>query len=123
MGKLPNLRGTFRRTTTDDTVNQVSITTAEDSKTDPVNVEDGPAGKDAAELQSEVPGEDLQHGVQDVEAITLSWSKASLIAIFLKYAFFYTLVRSSIIIAMLMLMFPQYLVTVLCQCIPIIYYV
>jgi hypothetical protein len=36
--------------------------------------------------ESERPGEDLQRGVQHVEAVTLTWSKASLIAVFLKYS-------------------------------------
>lgn len=36
------------------------------------------------ELHPELPSQDIQRGVQDVEAITLSWSKASLIAVFAK---------------------------------------
>lgn len=32
-----------------------------------------------------VPAEPLQVGVQDVEAITMSWSKGTLIAVFIKY--------------------------------------
>lgn len=35
--------------------------------------------------QSDLPNEETQRGVQDIEAVTLSWSKASLIAVFLKY--------------------------------------
>ncbi len=31
------------------------------------------------------PGDDLQRGVQQVEAVTLSWSKATLIGVFIKY--------------------------------------
>jgi hypothetical protein len=34
--------------------------------------------------QPDHPGEDLQRGVQRVEAVTLAWSKASLIAVFFK---------------------------------------
>ncbi|KAH8690735.1 major facilitator superfamily domain-containing protein [Talaromyces proteolyticus] len=34
------------------------------------------------EVQPELPSNDLQRGVRDVEAVTLSWSKASLIAVF-----------------------------------------
>lgn len=33
----------------------------------------------------ELPDLDAQRGVQDVEAITLSWSRNALIAVFLKY--------------------------------------
>ncbi len=31
------------------------------------------------------PDDDLQRGVQQVEAVTLSWSKATLIGVFIKY--------------------------------------
>jgi hypothetical protein len=31
------------------------------------------------------PKEDTQHGVKHVEAVTLTWTKASLIAVFAKY--------------------------------------
>lgn len=85
MGKLPSFRNTFRRTTTNDTINQVATAPAEENKTGPATVEGGPASKEAGDLQEELPGEDLQRGVQDVEAVTLSWSKASLIAVFAKY--------------------------------------
>jgi hypothetical protein len=85
MGKLPSFRNTFRRTTTDDTINQVATAPVEENKTDPATVETGPASKETGDLQEELPGEDLQRGVQDVEAVTLSWSKASLIAVFAKY--------------------------------------
>lgn len=38
-----------------------------------------------AEVQPELPSEDLQHGVRDVEAITLTWSKKTLAFVFIKY--------------------------------------
>lgn len=85
MGKLPNFRNTFRRATTDDTINQVAMPPTEESKTGPATVESGPASKDAGDPPLELPDEDLQRGVQDVEAVTLSWSRASLIAVFAKY--------------------------------------
>jgi hypothetical protein len=31
-----------------------------------------------------LPDEDAQRGVQDIEAVTLSWSKTALIAVFIK---------------------------------------
>lgn len=37
------------------------------------------------ESPSKLPSEDLQRGVRQVEAVTLAWSKWSLIAVFLKY--------------------------------------
>lgn len=42
------------------------------------------ANKIEEEPNPERPSQDLQRGVQDVEAITLSWSRASLIAVFAK---------------------------------------
>ncbi len=50
--------------------------------------EKGQATDDAAAVDSTDdlhPSEGLQHGVQQIEAVTLSWSKATLIAVFLKY--------------------------------------
>lgn len=38
-------------------------------------------------LKYEVPTEGLQHGVSDAEAVTLTWSKTTLIAVFIKYEF------------------------------------
>lgn len=116
MGKLPNFRNTFRRTTTDDTINNVATVPAGDDKTDPATVEGGPVNKEARDLQEELPGDDLQRGVQDVEAVTLSWSKASLIAVFAKYAFPIWLVD-----ILLLNSLQQHLVALLCQCIPILY--
>lgn len=46
-----------------------------------------PADASAAEKECSVqhPHEDAQAGVQEVEAVTLSWSKRSLILVFAKY--------------------------------------
>ncbi|EED13781.1 MFS siderophore iron transporter, putative [Talaromyces stipitatus ATCC 10500] len=103
MGKLPNIQATFRRATTDDTINQASMTTTDESKTDPTTVDNAAANKEAGELQTEVPGENLQHGVKSVEAITLSWSKASLIAIFINIwlLYFVNAFQSSILASLI----------------------
>lgn len=37
------------------------------------------------EAQPEMPSEETQRGVHNVEALTLTWSKRSLIAVFIKY--------------------------------------
>ncbi|CAG7943521.1 unnamed protein product [Penicillium salamii] len=42
-----------------------------------------------AEVQPELPSEDLQHGVRDVEAITLTWSKKTLAFVFINIWFLY----------------------------------
>ena len=47
---------------------QGPVSTADDEKPEP-----------------ELPSEDAQQGVHDVEAVTLSWSRGTLIAVFLKY--------------------------------------
>lgn len=54
----------------------VGGTTVEESKRDPAS--------DSEVQQPEVPAEDLQHGVRDIEAITMTWSKRTLILVFIK---------------------------------------
>jgi hypothetical protein len=55
----------------------VEGTTVEESKRDPAT--------DTELQQPELPAEDLQHGVRDIEAITLTWSKKTLAFLFIKY--------------------------------------
>lgn len=52
----------------------------------PAEAEEGVLGEDgdAEKRDQEMPGQDLQQGVQDVEAITLSWSKWHLAAVLFK---------------------------------------
>lgn len=98
MSAFAKLRAPFRRTATDDaqgpsiamSENPVmsgdqkdpTTATAADDATDDANtnnsIEDG--GAAATE-----PDRDVQYGVQDVEAMTLTWSKRSLIFVFCKY--------------------------------------
>ncbi|KAJ5193569.1 hypothetical protein N7449_009711 [Penicillium cf. viridicatum] len=59
----------------------VDRTTAEESKRDPAT--------DTDVQQPETPAEDLQHGVRDIEAITMTWSKRTLIMVFLNIWFLY----------------------------------
>jgi hypothetical protein len=80
-------RNVFRRQATGDSVSQVDVTTAEDSKRDiPA---DGVAAENngvvSADQPVETPEEELHRGVHDIEAMTKSWSKGALIAVFLKY--------------------------------------
>lgn len=51
--------------------------TAADEATD-----DATASNKNDDTPAEVPDENLQYGVQDVEAVTLTWSKTSLIIVF-----------------------------------------
>lgn len=51
-----------------------------------------------------LPAEDAQQGVKDFEAVTLTWSKTTLIAVFLKYIFFIPY------LSFMVLTFPRYIV-------------
>lgn len=83
------VRNVFRRQATEDSVSQVDVTTAENSKRDiPA---DGVAAENngavSADQPVETPEEEMHRGVHDIEAMTKSWSKGALIAVFLKYDF------------------------------------
>ncbi|KKY14145.1 putative mfs siderophore iron [Phaeomoniella chlamydospora] len=90
MAGLLKLRPGFRRTETDHAGTSVAMTTVTADKQEPL-AEGTTTGNGNDERQSETPGEalpelpdeDLQRGVQDVQAVTLTWSKKSLIAVFL----------------------------------------
>ncbi|OQE36838.1 hypothetical protein PENCOP_c011G07908 [Penicillium coprophilum] len=56
-------------------------TTVEERKTASV--------RDDEAQRPEVPAEDLQHGVRDIEAITMTWSKRTLILVFINIWFLY----------------------------------
>lgn len=97
------LRKPFRRTNTSDVAaptetqgNDVAMTSVEleDGKkdttlataTDDAGTDDAGTSKtkDESDQPPELPEENLQYGVRDVEAVTLSWSKRSLITVFIK---------------------------------------
>ncbi|ROW16226.1 hypothetical protein VPNG_01978 [Cytospora leucostoma] len=96
------LRKPFRRTNTSDVAaptenqsNDVAMASVEleDGKkdktlataTDDAGIDDAGTSKtkDESDQPPELPEENLQYGVRDVEAVTLSWSRRSLIAVFL----------------------------------------
>ncbi|KAJ4348102.1 uncharacterized protein N0V89_009474 [Didymosphaeria variabile] len=82
MPSLSKLRPTFRRTATEDvTVAPESIEVTEQPKHDEVEAQVEP--DDIAEWKAQQPNEDAQRGVRMVEGITLTWSKGSLIWIFI----------------------------------------
>lgn len=90
-------------------VTPVEGTTVEESKRDPTT--------DTEVQQPEKPAEDLQHGVRDIEAITLTWSKKTLAFVFIKYvaathSLFFRIVINT--------WSQQHLVLVLCQRLPIL---
>ena len=83
---FPKLRDALRRTTTDNTEKSVAVNTLEVNEKNPVT-DDTTADNSDGALQPELPGEELQRGVQEVEAVTLTWSKTMLVAVFFKYVF------------------------------------
>lgn len=62
----------------------VDVTAIEENKHNPAT--DGDTATNGNDAHSQCPDDDLQHGVHDAEAVTLTWSKRSLIAVFCKYA-------------------------------------
>ena len=83
MGALSGLRSAIRRSSTT-TDNKEDAPMPEKIKKDPLDTESvvPPVNE---ESQPEQPSTDAQRGVQDVEAVTLTWSKPTLIAVFIKY--------------------------------------
>ena len=77
----------FRRQTTENTFTQVDVTTTQESKrevpADGVAAENN--GAVDADQPVQTPEEELHRGVHDMEAMTCTWSKGALIAVFLKY--------------------------------------
>lgn len=46
---------------------------------------DGARSPASSVALEEIPDGNAQHGVQDVEAVTMAWSRGTLIAVFIKY--------------------------------------
>merc|ERR1712000_575321 len=75
-----------RRTTTDDVAGSVAMSPMTENEKHPATSSaEGPrtSNGDAEAPAAELPTEDAQRGVQNVEAITLTWSKKALVAIFI----------------------------------------
>ncbi|KAJ5623819.1 hypothetical protein N7510_000128 [Penicillium lagena] len=79
MAVLPIFQRVFHGTKADNTE---TTTAVEESKRDPV-ADDVAVNTGMDEFQADLPSEDLQGGVRDVEAMTLTWSRPMLIAVFL----------------------------------------
>lgn len=81
MDGLSKIRSVFHRKAAEDADSPAVTTTVEENKhgvgsPDDANVENDPKFE-------ELVSEDAQRGVQNVEAVTLTWSKNSLIAVFI----------------------------------------
>lgn len=73
-------RSASRRSSTQETITQVDVPTDGEKKSEmPTEAGVLPNKEDL-----EVPTEDLQQGVKNVEAVTLSWTRTMLIAVFVK---------------------------------------
>lgn len=79
MGALSGLRSAIRTSSTDKEDASMPEKSRKELDTESVV----PSVND--ESQPEQPSTDAQRGVQDVEAVTLTWSKPTLIAVFIKY--------------------------------------
>jgi hypothetical protein len=79
---IARFRTAFRRSSTQESVTPVAVSTAGEKNGQlPADAETAmPATAD----NPEVPTEDTQLGVKEVEAVTLSWTKTMLIAVFAK---------------------------------------
>ena len=79
------LRAAFHRASIDD-VSPVSVEVnekTEESKGDNAVAATAPDTKEEDE-NSDLPTTDAQRGVHDVEAVTLTWTKTTLVAVFMK---------------------------------------
>ncbi|OQE42259.1 hypothetical protein PENCOP_c004G07009 [Penicillium coprophilum] len=82
---VSRFRSAFRRSSTQESVTQVAVSTDGEKKTELPTETVAVANAD----NPEVPTEDTQQGVKDVEAVTLSWTKTMLIAVFVNIWFLY----------------------------------
>ncbi|GES60477.1 siderophore iron transporter mirB [Aspergillus terreus] len=78
------LRTVFRRRTANSDVATVTLSTVGENKH-----AEAATTPSLEEAQPDAPEEEVQRGVHDVEAVTLTWSKASLIAAFINIWFLY----------------------------------
>ncbi|KAJ5171415.1 uncharacterized protein N7500_004198 [Penicillium coprophilum] len=82
---VSRFRSAFRRSSTQESVTQVAMSTDGEKKTELPTETVAVANAD----NPEVPTEGTQQGVKDLEAVTLSWTKTMLIAVFGNIWFLY----------------------------------
>lgn len=91
MGMLSGITDAYRRAAPGKDVTEQQRVASPGEKTDGLAADVAPVANsehDAEAQQSDDekhPHDNLQRGVQQVEAVTIAWSKWSLIAVFLKY--------------------------------------
>jgi hypothetical protein len=64
-------------TATASSIESTEAATFEEAKREPT--------VEATAQEPEQPADDLQHGVRNIEAITMTWSRTTLICVFIKY--------------------------------------
>ena len=79
---VSRLRSAFRRSSTQESVVPVAVTANGEKNQD--IPQDAESAMPATAENPAVPTEDTQQGVKDLEAVTLSWSKTTLILVFAK---------------------------------------
>lgn len=111
----------FRRHATEETAPVVTNTT-EDTKTGSVVADAVPGEKTSGEEEHgpELPSEEVQQGVKNIEATTLTWTKGTLIAVFIKFVpILHCRSMAFNSRSSLTLFLSQHLVPILRQCLPI----
>ena len=89
MGLFSGIQDAFRRTTPAQDATEQPVASSE--KTNGLAADVVPVANSEKEAEAQLsddekhPHHNLQHGVAKVEAVTIAWSKWSLIAVFLKY--------------------------------------
>lgn len=124
MAVLEKFREAFGRnpSITEDSGNNVAMNTVEETKRDPIADEAVRGPEESEESVSEdASSTHLQTGVHDVEAITKSWSKWSLIAVFAKYVVSFGICISIISSLTLFLLLYQHLALILCKRFSVLY--
>lgn len=98
MASCSKFRPGFGRTATDDAIKLASVNVKEQIDNEAVSnrIAENDVYNGLDDLaKPRAPAEDLQRGVQDVESVTRTWSKKTLIAVFLKYVLLHKLVVSN----------------------------
>lgn len=75
--------GALSRASSEESRSQVDTRTAAEVKIDPATIE----GQNGEAVQPEFTEENLQRGVRDSEALAMTWSRGTLIAVFIKYVY------------------------------------
>lgn len=126
---MAGFRNIFGRQSTEDAVTTVNVNSADSKATesDIASSENAVNEKGAVDTENPVvpevksegpvfvaPDENTQRGVADMEAITQTWTRGALIAVFCKYV----LLLRFYMIYFILIFFAQHLAAVLYQCLP-----